>query len=333
MINKLQEALNFYLSIGIFSKTQLGDLNSRNFSIFASPRGGSTWLAQTLCSIPNSALVWEPLFKYKGYKINYGNPFAYPERQKIDISWNQYIPEGKDWAEAEQFFSKLFNREIINLKLYRFNDIKELKKASNFIFKFCFGNNLLPWIVDKYEIRPVFLLRHPCAVVASQLNYGAFDWHKKNIKYNYNMKRFGEEFYEPYRTVLDSIKTVEERLAAEWAMAILTPTTSHKNDEKWVTLTYEHLLLNPESALQKIFNRYKIETPDGLLDKINKTSFTKSSFEDKLKSDRLSGWKNNLSSKQISLILNFTERMGVDFYSDALEADYQKIYKEGFYSI
>lgn len=326
-MNKLREATQFYRYLGVMKNRPLGSLNSKNISIFASPRGGSTWLAQTLNKIPDSALAWEPLFKYNEYHINFGNPFAYPERHQVDIDWNQYIPEGATWPEAELFFKKLFNREIVNLKLYRYNDLKSLSTASKFIFKFCFGNNLLPWLANNFEINPVFLIRHPCAVVASQLNFSAFDWHKKNIKYNYTMNTFGEEFYAPYREVLDSIKTVEERLAGEWAMSVLTSIRSAQNDHKWVTLTYENLVRDPESSLNKIFSRYDIEKPEGVIEKMKETSFSKSSFGTKSNSERLGSWKKALTSKQVRLILNFTERMGVDFYSDSLEADYGKIYK------
>jgi len=326
-MDKLREAIQFYLYLGVLGNRSLGSSNSKIISIFASPRGGSTWLAQTLNKMPNSALAWEPLFRYKKYRINYGNPFAYPERHQVEIGWNQYIPEGASWPDAELFFKELFNREIVNLKLYRYNDLKSLSNASKFIFKFCFGNNLLPWLVNHFEINPVFLMRHPCAVVASQLNFSAFDWHKKNIKYNYTMNAFGEEFYAPYRDVLDSIQTVEERLAAEWAMTVLTPIGSAQNDRKWVTLTYENLVSDPKGSLNKIFSRYDIEQPESLLDNINETSFSKSSFGMKSDADRLGSWRKALTKKQIRLILNFTERMGVDFYSDSLEADYGKIYK------
>ncbi len=326
-MNKLREAVNFYRYVGFSREKPLGKPDATTLSIFASPRGGSTWLAQTLNKLPSSALVWEPLLKYNQYKINKFNPFAYPERSQVNIAWNQYIPEGASWPEVELFFDKLFNREIVNLKLYRFNDLRELSDASYFVFKFCFGNNLLPWLAKRYPINPVFLMRHPCAVVASQLNFSAFNWHKSNIQYNYNMSVFGEEFYEPYRAVLDTISTVEERLAAQWAMSVLTPAKSPLNDSSWVTVTYEHLVRNPEEALNKIITRYHLPETGEFLSNIRETSFTKSSFGRKTNDERLEGWRKSLSAKQIRLILNFTERMGVDFYSDELEANYGKIYK------
>ena len=227
-MNKIKELLHFFYYINFSNGGKVGASNAKILSVFASPRGGSTWLAQTLNQIPNSALVWEPLFKYNKYKINTFNPFAYPE---VDISWNQYIPQDAKWKDAELFFKKLFDRAIVNLKLYRFNDLSQLAESDTFIFKFCFGNNLLPWLVERFEINPILLVRHPCAIVASQLHFGAFDWHKTNYKYDYNMRMFADEFYAPYKDVLNTISCVEERLAAEWAMNVLTPIKSEWNDK------------------------------------------------------------------------------------------------------
>lgn len=327
MINKLKEAIKFYYYLKPLGYSRLHQKESLNLSVFASPRGGSTWLAESLKHLTDATLVWEPLFVHKQYKINFLNPFAYPERKKNGMGWHQYIPEGAEWKEAKDFFDALFTKEIVNLKLYRFNKLSKIPESSTFIFKFCFGNNVLPWLVNQYDIKPTLLVRHPCAVVASQLNYGAWEWQKTNYKFNYNMNRF-PEFYEPYREVLDSISCVEERLAAQWAMTVLTPIKNKKNDEKWVTLAYEDLLINPEQSLTKIKNRYELNWDNKQLDKIvQKQSFTKSSFQDNSTKNKLNSWQNHLTPKQIDTIINFTQRLGVDFYSTNLEPDYTKIYK------
>lgn len=325
MLYKIFEFIQFQTYVKTLSKNHLNP-QSNNISIFSSPRGGSTWLAETLRKIPDSALVWEPLYKYNTYKVNKFNPFAYPEREVLDFAWNQYIPETETWQAAECFFDSLFNKEIVNLKLYRHNNLRKLSSATTFIFKFCFANNLLPWLAKNYSINPILLLRHPCAVVASQLHYGSWDWHKKNFRYDYNMKKFAA-FYEPYCDVLDSISCIEERLAAEWAMSVLTPVKNKANDNNWITISYEHMLIDPDDALNKIFKRLPIFKPKDLLKDIEKPVFTKSSFQKKNFDKQLDFWKVSLSPKQIDMILGFIERMGVDFYSINTEPNYSKIYQ------
>ena len=70
---------------------QIDPLNA--ISLFCDPRGGSTWLAETLNTIAYSTIIDEPLH-LKNMK----------SLQKMDFSWRQYIPEDADWPEATSFF-------------------------------------------------------------------------------------------------------------------------------------------------------------------------------------------------------------------------------------
>ncbi len=325
-MNKVNEAINFYRHLKPFGVNQLKNLKTNDLAVFSSPRGGSTWLAETLKKLTNATLIWEPLFVYNQYKINYLNPFAYPERNANEIGWNQYIPEKAVYPNATIFFDKLFNKEIINLKLYRYNNLSEIKNSTTFLYKFCFGNNLLPWLVNNYDIKPILLVRHPCAVISSQLNYGAWDWHKKNYQYNYNMPIF-KEFYEPYIDTLNNITCIEEKLAAEWALTMITPIKSIHNDLKWVTISYEDMVLNPEKVLQKIKDRYNLHWDNTQIKNIvNKPSFTTNS--NSKNSNKLTTWKDDLSPYQTDKILNFVNKLGIDFYSENIEPDYSKIYAQ-----
>ncbi len=146
-------------------------------------------------------------------------------------------------------------------------------------------------------------------------------------RYNFNNVSY-PEFYKPYINVLSNIKTIEERLAAEWALTVLTPVKNKNNDIKWVTLAYEDLVINPEKALNKIRYRYNLNwTNENIFSILDKESFTKSSFQEKNK-NKLSSWQKHLTSKQINLILNIVHEMGVDFYTEHFEPDYSAIYKE-----
>src|SRR5690606_7146300 len=74
-----------------------------NHLIFAEPRGGSTWLMETIQMITQEPVIWEPL--HLGRK---NNPF-----KKLNFEWRQYIPEEMEWEEAKILFSKLFSGKIL----------------------------------------------------------------------------------------------------------------------------------------------------------------------------------------------------------------------------
>jgi len=263
--------------------------------------------------------VWEPLFIFKKTKIK---PFAYPEIHEVGFDWNQHIPENEKWDMAFIFFRKLFNREIINLKLYRFNNLKKIKNTDLFIYKFCFGHLMMPWLVNNFDLNPILLIRHPCAVVSSQLKRG-FSFKKEYIGRFFKGKY--KDIYIKYKTVFEEIKTDEEYLAALWAITNIYPIKHVYNNKKWLTVAYEGLLMNQEFELTRISDWFKIDI------KNNETFLSAPSFttDDKLivkKKTQITKWKTQLSNKQVLLILNIVKKFGVDFYSEEIEPNYEVLY-------
>jgi len=324
---RIGQAFEYYLYLLPFSlankdKDQLN--NGSIISIFATPRGGSTWLSNILRQIPGSTLIWEPLFRHPSYKINILNPFAYPHVRDLGFWWNQHIPENAEWPEAERFFTKLFNREIVNLKLYRYNKLKNVPNSEIFIFKFCFGNLMLPWLVNRFEIKPIFLIRHPCAVVASQLNYGAFSYMKKSPVINVPRWAKFYEYYLPFEEILKTVQTPEESLAVRWALTNQYLLHHSKNNRAWLTIAYESLLLNPIEELKRIENW--IERPLA----VNAEMFQTASFTSHQKEIdpivQISAWKNKLTSEQIQNILGVVKSMGIHCYDENILPDLDLLY-------
>jgi hypothetical protein len=125
--------------------------------IFSDPRGGSTWLAEMINTIPNSAILWEPLH------LKYMTDF-----KKLGFSWRQFIPEKEEWNEAKKAFDKVLSGKVLNEWTLLKTDIETYKEADKLIVKICRGNALLPWIVNQYNFKykPIYLIRNPFAVVS-----------------------------------------------------------------------------------------------------------------------------------------------------------------------
>lgn len=291
----------------------------KTIAIFSNPRGGSTWLAEILLEIPKSSLVFEPLMRNK-----------VKEFRDLDFYWHQPIPENDSWPEAKEAFRKLFNLEIKDRQIYVKTNIYKFPFSKYYIFKFCFGNLLLPWIVNNFNLYPILLLRHPCAVVASQMKHGAWEglekgsWEYKIPDFKYN------DLYLHYIDVLRNVKTYEENLAATWALTTIYPIENPSNDLKWITLSYESLVTNYEQEIDRIFSRLDINTPKKIMEVANKPSFTtKFNSADNINmGGQLSHWTKSLSKSQIANILHIVKEFGIDFYDDSLEPDYSKIYKQ-----
>lgn len=200
------------------------------------------------------------------------------------------------------------------LSIWHENDLASIPSASTFVFKLCYGQLVLPWIVDQFDLKAILLVRHPCAVVASQLRFGD-GWGKINERPQFPVPecRFNELFAR-HRTALEAVRTPEENLAAMWALTMLATVHHRHNNEKWLAVSYEHLLTEPEAQLARIFNHVERDVPGAAFDQLTRPS--KTSSEEAIPANQVSKWKDVLSREQVSRILAMTERFGIELYSE-----------------
>lgn len=277
-----------------------------NIAIFGNPRGGTTWLAELLAKIPDSAICYEPL--QRGF-IETNGQMPPRERCKLkevldlDFYYYQPIPVDSNWIEAESFFDKFWNRQIIQRELFWFQDLEEVGAKKNWIVKFCFGHLLLPWLLNKYSFRPIVLTRHPCAVIASQLRHQSWRFIKKKPAFKLPNFKFNDHFSQ-YASILKTIKTPEENLAAMWAMTTGFLLKHPLNNQQWLTVSYENLYQNGTAEIARIFNYLAIDIPQDILKHLKTPSETtlstsKTAIQNGTQTER---WKSDLTQQQIENI-------------------------------
>ena len=275
-----------------------------NLLIFSSPRGGSTWVAELIYSIPNTVILWEPLFQ-KGI-----GPF-----KELGFSWHQFIPEHEHWHEAEGAFKDLFRGKILNPHTCYITPVWKFATADKMIIKFCLGNTLLPWLVRRFEFHydPVYIVRHPFSVVASQLKHGAWD-HISQVRIpecRYN------KLYTDHSAFISKIKTKEEALITTWCLTNSVPLRSRHNNKKWITVFYENLLREPKSEIDRIFNRWGIDLPPGIIEKARQPSRSDKNLELKENAEmQLSKWKTYFNKDKILKMSAVLKYFNIEQYDD-----------------
>jgi hypothetical protein len=313
----------------VYYLTKLRKLEQRNslknninpkstIGIFSSPRGGSTWLAEimTKATAPSS-LILEPL--YRGVYQTNG---AMPTEHKAGLPTNelgywyyQHIGENEAWPESKEFFRKLLNREYLPLSITYENKYSDIPKSNSFIFKFCYAHLLMPWLMNNFNFSAVFLIRHPGAVISSQMNHVNWSHIRGKNEYRFLLPQFrNSDFFNPYRHILDNISTPEENLAALWAITNGYVINHPFNNVKWQTISYEELFLNPKEILQEVFEGLGIPFTDNILNEVKNPSKTSSSSFLQNK-NHLSNWRKQFSSEQINRIGKVLSEFGIDFYS------------------
>lgn len=247
--------------------------------------------------------------------------------KSLNFYFHQYIPENADWPEARDFFHQLFSHQFYTPYLFQETPLDKLTNAGDFVFKFYHANLMMPWLIRNFGIKPIFLIRNPYAVIASQLNFYAFTETIKAGKYKIPKCRYAG-FFDQYQPILKDVKTAEEILAARWCLNFVPLIAHTDNNKSWLTISYESLLFHKDHELNRVFNYIGRPIPTN----IDSVYSSPSSSTDKPKNhyartlEHLNSWKNILSSKQVDNIAQILRGFGVKGYDQDPVPDCRYLY-------
>lgn len=302
-IRKLEKSLSSFALSCILS----GRFKENNIYILtSSPRSGSTLLGQVLDEIPHSCSLFEPL------QLQH-----VPEAKKAGFTWRTYVNPEQTWQSGYQFFTKIFQGRVINRWTAMEMQFFKAIKAKCMVIKFVRANRILPWLCRNFSLKPpILLLRHPCAVVASQLNYD-YSW---NSIERPEIPEFIKD-YPKFIEIIENANTDIEYLTIMWVLDQL-PVFLAQNPNPWFIVTYEELILRPEDTINRIADKWQVQINlEKALLKLEKPSTVVSTSG----ISGINGWQRKLSKEQISTVLSIVEAFGLSFYSYQDEIDYQKL--------
>ncbi len=275
--------------------------------ICADPRGGSTWLYEILSRIENVAGLWEPLHIGKVSQF-----------KKLGFDWRYYISEDDCFPEARAAFKRLFEGGVREPYILHRTTFRELREAEHLLTKFCRATQLLPWLTREFEFsnKPVHLVRHPCAIVASQLRYGAWD----SVNPYFTEKAIlSHPLMTLHSDVLSRVDNIESRLAAIWAMNNSVALNHPQRKERWITISYEDMVTRPSDTLELILRDWGLSlnySIDEIVGMPSKTTLDSSPIKSGNAQKQLYYWQSLLTDKQIHNILDTVTAFGIDFYGD-----------------
>lgn len=304
MLDRLQGRLKRKVFLFLARRRLRGRFNtSRVFVLTSSPRSGSTFLSQLLGAIPGMCVLFEPLHLR-----------CVPAAQEAGFGWRTYRPPDADWPSGEAFLKDVFAAEVINDWTARELTYAQVKASDKMLVKFVRANRLLPWMCHHFDLNPILLMRHPCAVVASQMGYGWDDVEQPGAP----------EFlraFPAFREVLASTASREEYLAAGWALDLL-PCFLEPPPHPWILVTYEELQLEPEATLSRIARRWQVDID---LEHARRLLSKASSVVSTGGISGMAGWQERLSSEQIDAVLKVAHAFGLDFYDQGVTPDFDAL--------
>lgn len=303
--------------------------------VAGAPRSGTTWLMELLGTIPEYTYIMEPL-----------NPIWFPDSFEAGFRSRKYLRYNEEWLKGKEHLFKIFTGKQVGLVPEYEPSISMIMHrllATKLIVKTVKMNRMLPWIAENFQLKHIFLIvRHPCAVVASQMKSGWCGYHSTSRPHNNifpNLKIILDEARNingisiETEEYIHNISTLEEVLALAWCLDYYVPFSDPKQST-WTTVFYEDLLQDGEKEIKKILENIGVKKlPATLKRRIRRPSMV--SLNKIQKEKQLSKWKKELSKKQIDRILKIVSHFKLDFYSQNVYPNRNKLdimQKKVFYS-
>ena len=264
-------------------------------------RGGTTWLAETLAAHPQHLLVFEPLQPYSGRE-----PFDH------GFNWLNYRPRTDDWSRQEAFLERTLRGRMLNRRTVRpWWLLFSRQRYTRLVVKFVHANMLLPALHELWDARCAMLIRHPCAVVSSQLRWGA----KVSKRSFFVPPGLFDEFHH-LEPVFAHLGRAEEVLAFEWAIQQL-PALSYLKPYPWLVVFYEHIYRDRTNQFERLCRFFDLDVAQISVQQSYQPSRVTMSDSSILSGkDQLNSWQRKLDKSTTARILDVVHACGIDLYSD-----------------
>jgi hypothetical protein len=292
----------------------VGRLNARGYDLeetilaVCPGRSGSTWLAEIVSALQGSVIIWEPL-----------HPENNPRCKAAGFGWQNYFGDDSDYPLQRSYLEDLYTGRDLSTRTLTSLELNPRRLASfnRYVVKHVNANTILHRIMEWFPVRAVLMVRHPCAVIASQLKHRGWALSKEDINLSDELL---DEF--PHLgSTFERLNTIEELLAFGWAVQTYVP-LSRPSPHPWYLTTYERLVAGGEEEVERIFEYLQEPCPETAKVQLEKPSATAGKEASvRQNENRLTGWTERLGSDQIDRILQTVNACGVEYYDRSLTPD------------
>lgn len=277
--------------------------------IFGSIRSGSTWLTELLTQDLENLQLFEPL-----------HPEYVSRIASLGLSRIPYVAPEDPWQDGKTLFEDLVSGRLINSWILSQTSVSRVTAAQRLVIKMVRGNLLLPWYTQHFDLRkPVLIIRHPCAIVASHLRKG---WPPSRHLL------LSHPYFDQHTDIRDScshLERPEELAALAWCLRYHGALTMTPPD-RYCLISYESLVQNSDSELDKISVDTGLHISAQTREKAGRPSDTSTAESAVSRGENpLTGWHGQLDQSQINAILSVLNIFGMHFYSNAPECDEKEL--------
>lgn len=228
--------------------------NKKDIFLFATARGGSTWMMEIMAS--------QPGIKYYDEPVNIRRPNV--QRTGVFRDWLDIMPDGRRGEDILQFFLDLQKNRYGYLNPAPFRRNYRLK-TDRIVFKLHALEHMINELKERCNGQVLFLLRHPIPTTLSRHEFPRLE---RFLLSCYHRSEYldDHQINEAWNLYCKGSKL--QRGILSWCFENFIPLL-HADQKDWLILTYEELLLNPEKLCQTMSTSLDLPRIDLMLHALN----------------------------------------------------------------
>lgn len=300
-----------------------GHIRQPPIFVVGSGRSGTTWVGDVLASCADCIPIFEPMrtasvAEVPRWGLQSGLPGPYLRAQGYHPEWAAFLADlltGKisnswtrqDWTRVPKLWTRWPPLERFGYRLAKIPYQYREKGAARFIIKEIRANLMLEWLECQDDVRIVYLVRHPCAVIGSRMRLGVTDW-GADLGEILCQSQLMADFLEPFRPLIEKSTSLLRRQAILWCVENLVPIRQVATRD-WLAFCYEEFVWEPGPAFEQLLRSLGLE-PTG------KTQRAKARLVSSPSPDfgALQPWHAPLSEHQGEEVLEACAEFGLDLY-------------------
>lgn len=278
---------------------------SKGVIVFASPRGGSTWIAETIFASGDYLMASEPL-----------NVRRELLRAELGLDNHYQLHGDEGWESIHPYYRRLLSAEIPEFlplpfrRFYRYNIRRVVVKQNQG------GGDLLGRIEDTFGCRIVHCLRHPIAVAISREVFPLLPGFSRSPL----RRRFSDEQLRVADHMIVHGSHIEKGVLA-WCLHHL-PAIQDTRDS-WHICFYEEGVVGPKKYLESLCEFLNVEPNEGMLSRLERPSAvtrksdrrTQAILNDPARRNELiSKWRDRVEASELESVQGLLNVFGVECY-------------------
>jgi hypothetical protein len=274
----------------------------RSIIVAGAGRSGTTWLADIIGAQLSCRMMFEP----------------FQSRQVEEYAGFEYFQYMRPEETNEPLLA--FSRKVLTGRIrHRWIDRHVEVLSPDFrLIKEIRACLFLRWLHQNFpEVPILFLVRHPCAVVASRLQ---LNWDTdSDIQPFLSQPRLVDDHLQQHLPWIRSVSTEEEKHAIIWCVSNLVPLRQF-SDAGLEVVFYEELCRSPNEAISRLFKALGQTPGRRAFRAANRASTTARGFSAVVTGDDpVTRWRDKLTADQIDRILAVVDRFGLGYLYESDE--------------